>query len=174
MPHRYDGVRYGVQAAGDRMTDLYGSSRAAGLGPEVKRRILMGTYALSSSCCDVYYRRAQQVRALVQRDMDAALAECDVLLSPVAPTVAYALGDTVDDPFAMYKGDLMTVNLNLAGLPAVSMPVGTAETADGTLPVGAQLIGRAFGENELLRVAHVLEQAIGFVPLQQRVLVNAA
>lgn len=166
-------MRYGVQAAGDRMTDLYGSSRA-GLGPEVKRRILMGTYALSSSCCDVFYRRAQQVRALVQRDMDAALVDCDVLLSPVAPTVAYALGDTVDDPCAMYKGDLMTVNLNLAGLPAVSMPVGTTETPDGTLPVGAQLIGRAFGEASLLRVAHVLERAVGFVPLQQRSLVAAS
>lgn len=232
---RYDGVRYGPRpdAPPEDLGELYRQVRGSGLGAEVKRRILMGTYALSAGYYDAYYKRAQQVRSsaqrasggvgrsactdwealygssqlqisggclvdayfplhchqaplyvpmlfptchiplgspflhckrahgqvrtLVQRELDSALQLHDVLLCPAAPTVAYRLGEKLSDPLAMYKGDLMTVNLNLAGLPAVVLPCGFADAEGTQLPVGVQLIGRMFGEAELLRTAHVYE-----------------
>ncbi|KAI8472916.1 MAG: glutamyl tRNA amidotransferase, subunit A [Monoraphidium minutum] len=157
---RYDGVRYGLrapEAAG--LGELYAATRGAGLGAEVKRRILMGSYALSAGYYDAYYKRAQQVRALVQREMGAALSRCDLLVCPAAPTPAYRLGEKSSDPLEMYKGDLMTVNLNLSGLPAVVVPCGFVDSEDGArLPVGLQMVGRMFGEAELLAAAHAFEQ----------------
>lgn len=174
---RYDGVRYGPRAtegaaAGD-LKAMYSATRGAGFGAEVRRRILMGTYALSAGYYDAYYKRAQQVRTLVQREMGDALSRFDVLACPTAPTAAYPLGDKVSDPLAMYKGDLMTVNLNLSGLPAVVVPCGfaAADSSSGAaaaaLPVGLQLIGRMFGEAPLLRVAHAYEQTAGVAGSRQ-------
>eukprot|EP00884_Botryococcus_braunii_P002560 jgi/Botrbrau1/12304/Bobra.0205s0003.1 len=160
---RYDGVRYGLRKEGNDVREMYGNSREAGLGSEVKRRILVGTYALSAGYYDAYYKRAQQVRTLVQQEMSAALKQYNFLISPVAPTTAYRLGEVRDDPLQMYKGDLMTVNLNLAGLPAVTVPCGFEECADGKqLPVGMQLIGKLFGEADIIKAAHIFEQTASF------------
>ncbi|KAI8109325.1 hypothetical protein M9434_000609 [Picochlorum sp. BPE23] len=150
---RYDGIRYGARGAGGTLRDAYVHGRAL-FGAEVKRRILMGTYALSAGYYDAYYKRAQQVRTLVTRELQASLQTYDVLLSPVAPNAAFRIGEKTEDPLEMYKGDLMTVNVNLAGVPALSIP---ADVVD-SLPVGIQLIGRAFDEASLLRVGHVFEQ----------------
>ena len=243
---RYDGVRYGLRsgsrgsngggpeaptaaAAAADLRDMYNSTRGEGLGPEVKRRILMGTYALSAGYYDAYYKRAQQVggggwgtrspgararaqrwgggggglgrsighprttpclypapappcyahqaptsllplrppqvRKLVQAEMEGALAGFDALLSPTAPTPAYKLGEKLSDPLAMYKGDLMTVNLNLSGLPAIVVPCGVAAAAGGgpSLPVGLQFVGRMNGEAGLCQLAHVFEQTSSFM-----------
>lgn len=158
---RYDGLRYGALQERPSLRGSMEATRAAGFGDEVKRRILMGTYVLSAGYVDAYYGRAERVRAAVAGEMTRALAtECDLLLSPVAPSAAYARGAKAGDALSMYLGDLMTVNVNLAGLPALSLPAGFAppeEGGDARLPVGVQLIGRRFGEAELLRVAHVLE-----------------
>jgi aspartyl-tRNA(Asn)/glutamyl-tRNA(Gln) amidotransferase subunit A len=159
---RYDGVRYGQAASDARdLRELYLSSRAH-LGSEVRRRILMGTYALSAGYYDAYYKRAQQVRTLVSREMSCALASADALLLPVSPTTAYRLGEKSRDPLAMYKGDLMTVNVNLAGLPAVTLPCGVH---DG-LPIGMQIVGKAFGEADLLSLGHIYEQTAGWKDLE--------
>ncbi|WIA11840.1 hypothetical protein OEZ85_011927 [Tetradesmus obliquus] len=162
---RYDGVRYGQRASDDAaardLRHMYANTRGAGLGPEVKRRILMGSYALSAGYYDAYYKRAQQVRTLVQQELQAALQQYDVLLCPTAPTPAYKIGEKNCDPLAMYKGDLMTININLAGLPAVTVPCGFTEEAGVQLPVGVQFVGRMFEEASLLRVAHVYEQTAG-------------
>jgi aspartyl-tRNA(Asn)/glutamyl-tRNA(Gln) amidotransferase subunit A len=160
---RYDGVRYGARAAGaPELRAMYDATRGRGLGAEVKRRILMGSYALSAGYYDAYYRRAQQVRTLVGREMGAALGRYDALLCPAAPTPAYRLGAKAADPLAMYAGDVMTVNLNLSGLPAVTLPCGfAAEGGSGPLPVGLQMVGRAFGEAALLELAHAFEQTAG-------------
>ncbi|KXZ47016.1 hypothetical protein GPECTOR_38g252 [Gonium pectorale] len=164
---RYDGVRYGARAPGAAdLASLYGGSRGGGLGGEVKRRILMGTYALSAGYYDAYYKRAQQVRTLVQSEMGSALERFDALLTPTAPGPAYRLGEKSADPLAMYKGDLMTVNVNLAGLPAIVLPAGYTPAPEpasggpghGQLPIGMQLIGRAFDEAGLLQLAHAYEQ----------------
>lgn len=159
---RYDGVRYGARAAGaGDLAGMYCGSRGAGLGDEVKRRILMGTYALSAGYYDAYYKRAQQVRTLVQQELVGALSRFDALVTPTAPTPAYRLGEKSTDPLAMYKGDLMTVNVNLAGLPAIVLPVAFAPAAGGSghqLPIGLQLVGKAFDEAGLLRLAHAYEQ----------------
>ncbi|KNA10766.1 hypothetical protein SOVF_141270 [Spinacia oleracea] len=164
---RYDGVRYGNQVTADELTFLYGESRARGFGPEVKRRILMGTYALSAGYYDAYYKRAQQVRTLVQKSFKAALDENDILISPAAPSAAYKIGEKKNDPLAMYAGDIMTVNVNLAGLPALVLPCGFAEGGSAGLPVGLQMIGAAFDEEKLLKIGHVFEQTLeghSFVP----------
>jgi aspartyl-tRNA(Asn)/glutamyl-tRNA(Gln) amidotransferase subunit A len=151
---RYDGVRYGKRSNGAaNLKEMYLRSRAF-LGDEVRRRILMGTYALSAGYYDAYYKRAQQVRTLVSRQVLDALRTADALLCPVAPTPAYGIGEKSEDPLAMYKGDVMTVNFNLAGVPAISVPCGMV---DG-LPIGVQLAGRPFGEAELLSLAHIFEQ----------------
>ncbi|GAB4859707.1 hypothetical protein Ancab_011186 [Ancistrocladus abbreviatus] len=164
---RYDGIRYGNQVSAGELSSLYGDSRAKGLGDEVKMRILMGTYALSAGYYDAYYKRAQQVRTLVQKSFKTALDENDILISPAAPSVAYKIGEKKNDPLAMYAGDIMTVNVNLAGLPALVLPCGFIEGAPACLPVGLQMISSAFDEAKLLKVGHVFEQTLegcNFVP----------
>jgi aspartyl-tRNA(Asn)/glutamyl-tRNA(Gln) amidotransferase subunit A len=135
---------------------MYAKSRSEGFGAEVRRRILVGTYVLSAGYYDAFYRKAQQVRRLIAQDFAAAFEVCDVIAGPVAPTVAYKLGEKTADPVQMYLGDIFTTLVNLAGLPALSTPCGFGE---GGMPVGLQLIGRAFSEARLLNVAHRLQQA---------------
>ncbi|MFS8000952.1 putative glutaminyl-tRNA synthase (glutamine-hydrolyzing) [Helianthus anomalus] len=164
---RYDGVRYGNQIVSDELSSLYGGSRANGFGPEVKRRILMGTYAHSAGYYDAYYKRAQQVRTVVQKSFKAALDSHDILISPAAPSAAYKIGEKKNDPLAMYAGDIMTVNVNLAGLPALVLPCGFVKDGTASLPVGFQMIGAAFDEEKLLRVGHIFEQTLqgySFIP----------
>ncbi|XP_042489713.1 glutamyl-tRNA(Gln) amidotransferase subunit A, chloroplastic/mitochondrial [Macadamia integrifolia] len=164
---RYDGVRYGKQIAAEELSSLYGDSRANGFGPEVKMRILMGTYGLSAGYYDAYYKRAQQVRTLVQKSFKEALDANDILISPAAPSAAYMIGEKKNDPLAMYAGDIMTVNVNLAGLPALVLPCGFVEGGSAGLPVGLQMIGGAFDEGRLLEVGHIFEQTLQgcrFVP----------
>lgn len=138
--------------------DLYHQSRSQGFGPEVKRRIMLGTYALSSGYYDAYYLKAQKVRTLIKQDFDNVFAKYDVIIGPTAPTTAFKLGSQVDDPLTMYLNDILTIPVNLAGVPAVSIPCGFS---DG-LPVGLQIIGKAFDETTVLRVAHAFEQNTEF------------
>jgi len=153
---RFDGVRYGVRAENpDNLIDLYRKSRSQGFGAEVKRRIMLGTYALSSGYYDAYYLKAQKVRTLIKQDFDQVFEKFDVIIGPTAPTTAFRIGEQIDDPLTMYLNDICTIPVNLAGLPAVSVPCGLA---DG-LPVGMQIIGRAFDETTVLRVAYAYEQA---------------
>ena len=155
---RFDGVRFGHRTAKpESVFDLYAKSRAEGFGTEVKRRIILGTYVLSSGYYDAYYGRAQKVRTLIRRDYDEAFKACDVLMTPVAPTPAYRIGEACDDPLKMYLGDIFTVPANLAGLCGLSVPCG--KTAAG-LPVGLQVLGPAFGEGSILRAAHAYEQEV--------------
>ncbi|PPR10668.1 MAG: Glutamyl-tRNA(Gln) amidotransferase subunit A [Alphaproteobacteria bacterium MarineAlpha11_Bin1] len=156
---RYDGVRYGQREDGTDLTELYENTRAAGFGPEVRRRILIGTYALSSGYYDAYYLKAQKVRALIAEDFRDAYENCDVILTPTTPGVAFAIGEKSDDPIAMYLNDALTVPASLAGLPAISLPVGLS--GEG-LPLGLHLIGRAFDEETMFRAAKVLEDTAGF------------
>ena len=156
---RYDGVRYGFRAEGARdLLHMYTETRAQGFGAEVKRRIMLGTYALSSGYYDAYYGRAQKVRTLISRDFAAAWERFDFVVTPTAPSVAFALGAKTDDPLAMYLNDFCTVPMSLAGIPGISIPSGLSEG----LPVGFQLAGPAFSENALLDAAHALERAIDF------------
>jgi aspartyl-tRNA(Asn)/glutamyl-tRNA(Gln) amidotransferase subunit A len=156
---RFDGVRYGYRAEGAQdLIEMYERTRGEGFGAEVKRRIMIGTYALSSGYYDAYYGQAQRVRTLVCRDFATAFEGVDLVVSPTSPTVAFGLGSRTADPLAMYMSDICTIPVNLAGLPAISIPCGLSEG----LPVGFQIIGPAFSENSLLRAAHALEQAIGF------------
>lgn len=156
---RYDGVRYGYRASGGKdLIDLYGRTRDEGFGPEVKRRIIMGTYALSSGYYDAYYLKAQKVRTLVKRDFDRAFEKFDLIVSPTSPTVAFQVGEKAEDPLAMYMADICTIPVNLAGLPGISVPCGF----DQGLPVGMQLIGRAFDESTLLRAADAFQGATDF------------
>jgi aspartyl-tRNA(Asn)/glutamyl-tRNA(Gln) amidotransferase subunit A len=162
---RYDGVRYGMRADGDGdLIEMYENTRAKGFGAEVKRRIMLGTYALSSGYYDAYYGQAQKVRTMIAADFSAAFAEFDFIITPTAPSVAFGLGEKTDDPLSMYMGDLFTVPISLAGIPAISIPAGLAEPAGGgpQLPVGFQIAAPAFGEQKLLDAAYALEQAIGF------------
>jgi aspartyl-tRNA(Asn)/glutamyl-tRNA(Gln) amidotransferase subunit A len=156
---RYDGVRYGLRVPGGTLQEMYENTRAAGFGAEVKRRVLIGTYVLSAGYYDAYYLKAQRVRALIARDFTQAFREVDVVLTPTAPSAAFAIGEKADDPIAMYLNDVFTGPSSLAGLPAISVPAGLS--ADG-LPLGLQLIGRAFDEETVLRAAEVLERAAGF------------
>lgn len=156
---RYDGVKYGLRVNGDSLDDMYKNTRAAGFGDEVKRRILIGTYVLSAGYYDAYYLKAQRVRTLIAADFKAAYQQCDVILTPTAPSAAFALGEKTSDPLAMYLNDVFTVPASLAGLPGISVPAGLS--SDG-LPLGLQLLGQAFGEEQLLKVADVLEMAAGF------------
>jgi aspartyl-tRNA(Asn)/glutamyl-tRNA(Gln) amidotransferase subunit A len=157
---RYDGVRYGVRdkSAQDLMS-MYLSSRQAGFGPEVKRRIIMGTYALSSGYYDAYYKKAQQVRRLLKNSFDRAFEKYDVLLSPVSPTVAFGMGEKTDDPLTMYLSDIATIPINLAGLPGISLPCGFGREG---LPIGLQLIGPQLSDARLLTVAQAFEKATDF------------
>jgi aspartyl-tRNA(Asn)/glutamyl-tRNA(Gln) amidotransferase subunit A len=156
---RYDGVRFGLRVDGASLDEMYELTRAAGFGAEVRRRVLIGTYVLSAGYYDAYYLKAQRVRALVARDFAEAFAKVDCILAPTAPSAAFAIDENSDDPVAMYLNDVFTVPANLAGLPAISVPAGLS--ADG-LPLGLQIIGRAFDEAGVLRAAEVLESAAQF------------
>ena len=153
---RYDGVRYGLRVPGADMTETYIATRTAGFGAEVKRRIMLGTYALSAGYYDAYYGKAQKVRTLIIRDFEEAYSSCDVLLSPTSPTTAFPLGAKTADPLTMYLSDVCTIPSNLAGHPAMSVPFGTGD--DG-LPVGVQVLAPALGETVMFQVAAVLEAA---------------
>ena len=157
---RYDGVRFGLRVPGKDLLEMYDNTRAAGFGAETRRRILIGTYVLSAGYYDAYYKKAQQVRALIARDFKQAFKRCDVLLTPTTPTAAFAAGEKMDDPVTMYLNDVFTVPTSMAGLPGLSVPAGL--DSDG-LPLGLQLIGRAFDEETLFRAASALERAAGFV-----------
>jgi len=151
---RYDGVQYGLRVPADNLTEMYRTTRAAGFGAEVKRRIMLGTYALSAGYYEAYYQKALQVRTLIQQDFTAALADCDVLVTPTSPTPAFRLGEKLDDPLTMYLSDIYTISVNLAGLPGLSLPCGFSAAG---LPIGLQLIGRAFEEPTLLRTAQAYQ-----------------
>ncbi|MBH5320233.1 Asp-tRNA(Asn)/Glu-tRNA(Gln) amidotransferase subunit GatA [Paenibacillus sp. GSMTC-2017] len=151
---RFDGVRYGVRADNpDNLIDLYRKSRSQGFGSEVKRRIMLGTYALSSGYYDAYYLKAQKVRTLIKQDFDNVFNQFDLIIGPTAPTPAFRIGEQVGDPLTMYLNDICTIPVSLAGVPAISVPCGTA---DG-LPIGLQIIGKAFDESTVLRAAHAFE-----------------
>ena len=153
---RFDGIRYGYRTDSfDDIHDLYRKSRSEGFGKEVKRRIMLGTFVLSSGYYDAYYKKALQVRSIVMNDFDKSFKQCDFILSPVAPTVAYKLGEKSKNPLEMYMGDAYSVPVNIAGVPAISVPCGRD---DSNMPIGAQLIGPAFSEKMLYRVAAVLEE----------------
>jgi aspartyl-tRNA(Asn)/glutamyl-tRNA(Gln) amidotransferase subunit A len=155
---RYDGVRYGYRApCPEGLLDMYLKTRSDGFGREVKRRIMLGTYALSTGYYEAYYLRAQKVRTLIKRDYDTAFENVDCIVAPTSPTVAFRLGEKLEDPLAMYLSDIYTVSINLATIPAISIPCGL--THDG-LPIGIQIIGRPFDEATVLRVAYALEQAL--------------
>jgi len=152
---RYDGVKYGYRSKGAKdLIGMYYETRREGFGPEVKRRIMLGTYALSAGYYDAYYLKALKVRTLIQQDFEKAFGKCDVLISPTSPTVAFKLGEKASDPLSMYLSDIATIPVNLAGLPAISLPCGSSQG----LPVGLQIIGKTFGEETLLRVAFAYEQ----------------
>jgi aspartyl-tRNA(Asn)/glutamyl-tRNA(Gln) amidotransferase subunit A len=154
---RFDGVRYGYRAPGARtLSDMYRQSRDTGFGTEVKRRIMLGTYALSAGYYDAYYLKAQKVRTLLTRDFEEVFAEVDAIVTPTSPTAAFKLGDKVDDPLAMYLADIYTVTANLAGIPGISVPCG--ETRE-KLPIGLQILGKHFDEATILRLAHAYEQS---------------
>jgi aspartyl-tRNA(Asn)/glutamyl-tRNA(Gln) amidotransferase subunit A len=166
---RYDGVRYGLRegassGADSELVSMYERTRAAGFGPEVKRRIMLGTYALSSGYYDAYYGRAQRVRTKIAEDFATAFERFDYLVTPTSPTVAFELGARAENPLAMYMSDYCTVPMPLAGLPAISIPAGLAQPDGGgpELPVGLQLVSPAFGESGLLDAAHAIEGAVGF------------
>jgi aspartyl-tRNA(Asn)/glutamyl-tRNA(Gln) amidotransferase subunit A len=164
---RFDGVRYGLRVGGESDIDaMYSATRAAGFGPEVKRRIMLGTYALSSGYYDAYYGTAQKVRTRISEDFRAAFDQFDFIVTPTSPWTAFELGSKTADPLAMYLNDFCTVPMSLAGIPAVSIPSGLS---DG-LPVGLQLAGPAFSESRLLDAAYALERAIGFdaTPARER------
>ena len=152
---RYDGVRFGLRVPADSMWETYFETRAAGFGAEVKRRIMLGTYALSAGYYDAYYLKAQKVRTLIRRDFEAAFDQVDVIFAPTTPDVAFKLGQKVDDPLQMYLSDIFTVMANLAGIPGISLPAGFS---DG-MPVGLQILGPALGESVVLRAAYAFEQA---------------
>ena len=154
---RYDGVKFGLRAKETKdLLDLYTKTRQEGFGPEVKRRIMLGTYALSSGYYDAYYGKAQAVRTLICQDFRTAFNEVDLIVTPVTPTPAFRLGEKSEDPLQMYLSDIYTISINLAGVPAISVPCGFSKAG---LPIGMQLIGRAFEEETLLRAAHAYEQS---------------
>src|SRR5579872_2513943 len=154
---RFDGVRYGYRAKDARsLSEMYRRSRDHGFGAEVKRRIMLGTYALSAGYYDAYYLKAQRVRTLLTRDFDDAFKKVDAIVAPTCPTVAFRLGEKVDDPLAMYLADIYTVTANLAGIPGISLPVGMTKEQ---LPIGMQVFGKHFAESTILRVANAYEKA---------------
>jgi aspartyl-tRNA(Asn)/glutamyl-tRNA(Gln) amidotransferase subunit A len=161
---RYDGVRFGLRDQGADFREMVMRTRDAGFGDEPKRRIMIGTYALSSGYYDAYYATAQKVRTVIRREHDELFERFDVLVSPTSPTVAFPIGAKIDDPVAMYMNDVLTIPSCMAGLPGLSIPCGLSEG----LPVGLQLIGPQFGENTIFRAAHALEQAIGFNVVPER------
>jgi aspartyl-tRNA(Asn)/glutamyl-tRNA(Gln) amidotransferase subunit A len=156
---RYDGVRFGVRESGADLTELYEHTRAAGFGEEVKRRILIGTYVLSAGYYDAYYLRAQKVRALILKDFTDVFGKVDALLTPTAPSAAFAQGEKMNDPVAMYLNDVFTVPASMAGVPGMSVPAGLDSQG---LPLGLQVIGRPFDEETVFAVSQVIEDAAGF------------
>jgi aspartyl-tRNA(Asn)/glutamyl-tRNA(Gln) amidotransferase subunit A len=158
---RYDGVRYGVRTSdGKTLAEMYRRTRDAGLGTEVKRRIMLGTYVLSAGYYDAYYLKAQRVRSMLARDFDQAFAKVDAIVTPTTPTPAFKLGEKTDDPLAMYLADIYTVTANLAGIPGISVPCGKSKAG---LPIGVQIFGKYFDEPTVLRVGHVVEHAMAAV-----------
>ncbi len=154
---RYDGVHFGHRAAQfDNLIDMTCKSRGEGFGKEVKRRIMLGTYALSSGYNDAYYLKALKVRRLIKNDFDQAFAQCDVVMGPTSPTAAFKIGEKTDDPLAMYLSDIYTISCNLAGIPGISIPCGFTKTS---LPIGLQILAGPFEEEKLLRVARMHEKA---------------
>jgi aspartyl-tRNA(Asn)/glutamyl-tRNA(Gln) amidotransferase subunit A len=152
---RYDGMRFGHRAHGNDLTETYQLTREEGFGPEVKRRIMLGTYALSAGYYDAYYVKAQRVRRLIKNEFDDALKRCDAIITPTTPTTAFRIGEKIEDPLQMYLSDIYTISVNLAGLPALSLPCGF----DGeSMPIGLQIIGRPFDEATILRLAYAYEQ----------------
>ncbi|ASF38166.1 Asp-tRNA(Asn)/Glu-tRNA(Gln) amidotransferase GatCAB subunit A [Halobacillus halophilus] len=157
---RFDGVRYGKRAEdAETMLDMFKRSRAEGFGDEVKRRIMLGTFALSSGYYDAYYKKAQQVRTLIKNDFEKVFADYDVIIGPTTPTPAFKIGDKVDDPMTMYANDILTIPVNLAGVPGISIPCGFSSNG---LPIGLQIIGNHFDESSVYRTAHAFEQATEF------------
>ena len=156
---RYDGVKYGYRTEkSDNLINMYENTRAEGFGEEVKRRIILGTFVLSTGYYDAYYLKAQKVRTLIKQDFENALGKCDVLASPVAPYPAFKMGEKLDDPLQMYLADIFTISANLAGIPAMSIPCGFTEG----LPVGLQLMGKHFDETNLIAVGHKFQQTTDF------------
>ena len=156
---RFDGIRYGFRAENVKnLMELYKETRAQGFGDEVKRRIMLGTYSLSAGTYDAYYKKAQQVRTLIKEDYDKVLEDYDVIVGPTAPTPAFKIGENVEDPLTMYANDILTIPINLAGVPAISIPCGF----ENGLPLGLQIIGKHFDESTIYRVAHAYEQATDF------------
>jgi len=153
---RYDGVRYTMRVDDGGLNEMYKATRGRGFGPEVKRRIMLGTYALSAGYYDAYYLKAQKVRTLIKGDFDAAFEQVDVIVAPVSPTTAFRIGEKTDDPLQMYLSDVFTLSMNLAGICGLSLPCGFDT---GGLPIGLQVMGPAFGEEQILRVAHAYEQS---------------
>jgi aspartyl-tRNA(Asn)/glutamyl-tRNA(Gln) amidotransferase subunit A len=172
---RFDGVHYGHRTAEavDSIAELTSKSRSEGFGDEVKRRIMLGTYALSSGYYDAYYLRAMKVRRLIKADFDDAFEKCDAILCPTTTGPAFRLGDKSDDLLGMYLNDIYTVNANLAGIPGISLPAGFDESADRPLPVGVQLLGQAFDEPRLLRIARRLERALDIQPMRPTLTANS-
>jgi aspartyl-tRNA(Asn)/glutamyl-tRNA(Gln) amidotransferase subunit A len=157
---RYDGVRYGLRVPGDSLAEMYANTRGEGFGAEVQRRVLIGTYVLSAGYYDAYYLKAQKVRALIRRDFDTVFdAGVDAILTPTAPSDAFAIGENEDDPIKMYLNDVFTVPASLAGLPGISIPAGLS---DRGLPLGLQVLGKMFDEGSVVRVGRALERAAGF------------
>ena len=156
---RFDGVRYGQRAAAGDLAEMYARTRGAGFGPEVKRRIMLGTYALRTGYYDAYYRKAQQIRTLIKRDFDRAFRYCDAILTPTTPTPAFAFGAKAT-PFDMYMADVFTLSCNLAGLPGISVPCGLTSGPSNPLPIGAQLLGKPLDELTLIRAAAAIEKAL--------------
>jgi len=155
---RFDGIRYGARVEGADPIELYSKTRGAGFGPEVKRRIILGTYVLSSGYYDAYYLRAQKVRTLIRADFLKAFEQVDAIVTPTAPTPAFTVGEKSEDPLQMYLSDIFTISCNLAGICGISVPCGfTAGTP--RLPIGLQLLGKPFGEETILRIAHTFEQS---------------
>jgi len=157
---RFDGIRYGARVEGNDPTALYGNTRGAGFGAEVKRRIILGTYVLSSGYYDAYYLRAQKVRTLIRQDFLKAFEHVDAIVTPTTPTAAFKIGEKSDDPLQMYLSDIFTISCNLAGICGLSLPCGF--TANPKLPIGLQLLGKPFGEQTILKLAHAYEQCTGW------------
>ncbi|MBP3039622.1 Asp-tRNA(Asn)/Glu-tRNA(Gln) amidotransferase subunit GatA [Bacillaceae bacterium Marseille-Q3522] len=163
---RFDGVRYGYRSENAAtLIDLYKNTRAEGFGEEVKRRIMLGTFALSSGYYDAYYKKAQKVRTLIKNDFENVFADYDVIIGPTAPTPAFKIGEQVDDPLTMYANDILTIPVNLAGVPAISVPCGFSNG----LPLGLQIIGKHFDESTIYRVAHAFEQATNYYKEQPQI-----
>jgi aspartyl-tRNA(Asn)/glutamyl-tRNA(Gln) amidotransferase subunit A len=153
---RYDGIKYGLSKTGKNLLDVYLESREKGFGSEARRRIILGTYILSAGYYDAYYLRAQKVRTLIKKDFEKAFEKVDAIFTPVSPTTAFKIGEKVDDPLMMYLSDIFTISVNLAGLPAISVPCGMINNSPQGLPVGLQIIGKPFEENKILDIAQNL------------------